>query len=337
MKNILVVGILLLCLVELGQPQCPIVCSACSSGTTCSGCATDFANTTGASSNSTCLVNTTLYGNPLFATVGDLPLFTSLKTCGSLFPNPIPGNFTSGATQVAYTDNALAPHFYVRVIWAVLFVGNWQTGNAVALYVDTANSSWKTYSSGTQLSFSNTCGSSQGGSSKSMYAKSDWGASHTATSINITFIANKCNSCTSSCQCGWFLPEVIILIKYCDASCLVCTDVSNTTCTKCATGYWLTNTTCDFDCPAGYYQNTNGTNNCLPCNSSCAECTNKTTCTVCKPTFVLFNATCLSSCPGGYYYDSGTIQCELCLTNCSLCTGNPTPCQACNNTWFLHN
>ena len=153
-------------------------------------------------------------------------------------------------------------------------------------------------------------------------------------------VASKCNGCSSSCQCDWFIPHIMVLIRYCDVSCLACTGLTNTTCSSCDVGYSLSGTTCDSACLDGYYNNPNGSNICLKCNSSCEICVGPATnCTVCKTGFILspIDSSCLSNCPPGSYNDTALTQCSQCIGNCSACTSNPLPCQACNNGWFLFN
>jgi hypothetical protein len=129
------------------------------------------------------------------------------------------------------------------------------------------------YSQGTNLSFAQTCGNSQGGSSKSVYLMLDTGdINHSATSIIVSMVPSKCNGCdgnTTTCQCGWFMPQIMVLFRYCDPSCLVCQDIVNTNCSQCYVGYFLNGITCDVACLIGYYNNPNGSNICLQCDIAC--------------------------------------------------------------------
>jgi hypothetical protein len=182
MKYLLSISIVWVCLFQLAHPQCPNVCSGCSPGTTtCTGCATDFPNATGAASDTTCILNSTVYVSPLY--IPDMPLLTKTNTCGSKFPNPIPGNFTTEETVVAYTDNALLPHYYVRVIASILFVGKWANSNTVSMFIDT-QSYLRTYAPGGNLTQSSTCGN-EPSFTWSMFGKIDNGTAHTSKDLKV--------------------------------------------------------------------------------------------------------------------------------------------------------
>ena len=324
--------------------QCPIVCSACSSGTTCTGCdTTNIYNLTGTASATNCQPNTTAYMDPLSTVDGTLTA-PSTATCGSMFNTSIPGNFTAQQSVNMFLSTTLNPHFKIRVMSSILMVGKWSTADTITMFINNVNITSKNYLStgnfGANLSFNSTCGNAQTPTSRSYYAKLDTGdMTHTSATLNVTFISSKCNGCSSSCQCGWFLPVVMVLIEYCDQACLVCNGLTNSTCSSCAANYYKSGTVCDTGCLSNYYPDPVITFNCLPCPTGCLTCTSATVCNTCNtPSYIYHptNYSCLNSCPGGFYNSSDSGQCEQCLNNCSKCTDYPTPCQACNTGWYYY-
>ena len=79
----------------------------------------------------------------------------------------------------------------------------------------------------------------------------------------------------------------------CPANCSACT--SATTCTKCNTGYILSNNNCiePVTCASNFYLDQT-TNKCVVCPNKCLECTSNSNCTKCTADAFLKNGKCLT-------------------------------------------
>lgn len=222
---------------------CPIRCqNTCPSVNTCNNanCMSNFEN-----SSLSCLPNTTIYSSPAMTLDGTLLSSSATATCGTYFTTAIP-TFTAQQTVELFYDAALLPHFTYRVMYNLLWVGKWSSGNSITCYIDGLLAFNETYGGGANISFSNTCGDSQGGTSKSVYTRRSTGdIAHTLLSLNVTLVASKCGGCNNlPCQCAWFIPQAFVLIKYCDSACLVCNDILYTNCSVCIPTFYLSGTTC---------------------------------------------------------------------------------------------
>lgn len=146
------VMLVLVALPSQTSSQCPLECKTCTTtnGSTCNSnvCANNFYNDTPSNS---CLVNTTWYNAPLDTADGSITV-ANMTTCGTLFPNPMPGNFSPATEYDFYLDTALLPHYSYRVVASVLFVGVWQTSNTISLYVDLINITSLSYGGTTNMS-----------------------------------------------------------------------------------------------------------------------------------------------------------------------------------------
>ncbi|KAL4460055.1 hypothetical protein ABPG73_001733 [Tetrahymena malaccensis] len=154
---------------------------------------------------------------------------------------------------------------------------------------------------------------------------------------------------TNTCPCNSGYLDVGGSCLACNANCIKCS--SQTTCTQCASGYFLfVDATCVSTCPATFItdnQNQSCTcranstlqtntcpcntgyldvgGNCLPCGANCNQCSTQTTCTVCSPGYFLFvDGTCVSQCPSTFNTDSSNTKC-ICRNNSSL-KNNSCPC-----------
>ena len=129
----------------------------------------------------------------------------------------------------------------------------------------------------------------------------------------------------------------------CPSNCQICLNTS--TCTQCATGYFLDSTSlgCVSDCSTlntvvmTFYAS-QGT--CLPCSSSMANCqdcsyqtNNSLQCTGCQSGFYLYQGSCLNPCPVATY--NTTTNCIDCPANCSICSASG--CSECTLGWVLLN
>lgn len=146
--------------------------------------------------------------------------------------------------------------------------------------------------------------------------------------INCTACYNNANYCTaciagfswsfytcySPCPTAYFLDNGGLNCTSCSLYCSVCVG-PKTNCTVCVssgtyTAYLYNITTltiygsCERLCPTGYPENFGGAgpNLCLPCNSSCARCTNNPSpCTYCNTGYFLYQSTCINPCPNGTF------------------------------------
>jgi proprotein convertase subtilisin/kexin type 5 len=160
--------------------------------------------------------------------------------------------------------------------------------------------------------------------------------------------------CSQNCLSNQYSITVSIsstsakFCKDCLSPCDRCT--SNTSCTHCESGYFLTsNGSCVADCGDGYYGaitivGNETYRNCTPCSDiQCKICT-KDGCRECKNGSYLFgliqpsltNGSCVADCPSGYYKDSSMIpfSCKQCsIARCDKC--NTTYCFACLPPYIL--
>ncbi|KAL4431669.1 hypothetical protein ABPG74_017298 [Tetrahymena malaccensis] len=179
-----------------------------------------------------------------------------------------------------------------------------------------------------------------------------------------TFIQNNTNQqCTcrsnstllnKTCPCNSGYLDVGGNCLACGANCNQCS--SQTTCTTCASGYFLfIDGTCQNPCPATFVQNntnkqctcrSNSTlqnqacpcntgylevgGNCLACGANCNQCSSQTTCTTCSPGYFLFiDGTCQNPCPATFVQNNTNQQC-ICRSN-STQSNKTCPC----NTGYL--
>lgn len=118
----------------------------------------------------------------------------------------------------------------------------------------------------------------------------------------------------------------------CSIMCLTCTN-SSTTCLSCPSPMLLVGATCS--CSAGSYLPA-GTPTCLPCDTSCAECSGSSNsqCTSCSPTYILTGTTC--ACAPWQFIDSVTGNCTPCHYSCLTCSDSTSAgCLTCDPTRSL--
>ena len=151
------------------------------------------------------------------------------------------------------------------------------------------------------------------------------------------------HECHSTCPLGYYPNTTTNYCGTCDPSCSNCFASGNSSCTACATGYFLqpNSTTCLSSCPSsGYYKNLL-TNICTTCAAGCKACTSSTlsSCTSCNEGYYLqpSGTSCLTTCPTGYFGNQTTNACSACNSTCLTCSG-PTSgeCTSCGTGTFLN-
>ncbi len=134
----------------------------------------------------------------------------------------------------------------------------------------------------------------------------------------------------------------------CATSCFTCSIYQNANkCTSCPAGKLLSSSTtgsCGDTCPTHYSPDTSAGTTCLPCDSSCDECTtpaDSTKCTACVSPKLLKGATvgpCVSApCPDHYAIDSTATKCLDCSSTCTTCVSpaDYTQCSSCPSGYYL--
>ena len=177
-----------------------------------------------------------------------------------------------------------------------------------------------------------------------------------------------CIVCSKACLEGETLNKATCSCSSCsqiDANCTVCKDGK---CTKCAEGYGLTAGTClkcaegyygdgtkeCLPCPAGNYQDSEGSGSCIPCpegqyqaetgKNSCITCpggqyqtqTGQTSCRTCEVDFACPGGAQRNQCAINQGADAGSAVCSACSANCDDCQV-PSICLACASGYYLSN
>ena len=146
----------------------------------------------------------------------------------------------------------------------------------------------------------------------------------------------------SSCPSNYYPNSTSNTCKSCDPSCYDCTGPSNSVCSQCNSGYYLSGSTCGSAsaCPSSTYPNSN-TNTCtskafslfllvfnfflqkIGCSSPCNTCSDSSHCTTCISNYYLQpnGYQCSSTCPTGHYPNTTTLACSGCTNPCTSCTG----------------
>lgn len=85
-----------------------------------------------------------------------------------------------------------------------------------------------------------------------------------------------------------------------------------------------------YECAFGYYFNNNS--ECVPCNSSCADCNfDAEYCVQCNSPFKLRGQDCVSACAADEYYDQKEQKCKKCGILCGTCQDSPDYCLSCSD------
>jgi proprotein convertase subtilisin/kexin type 5 len=131
----------------------------------------------------------------------------------------------------------------------------------------------------------------------------------------------------------------INICTQCKTPCLACT--SQTDCSSCLDGYYLSSLTCAKCDPNCQTCNGPANSNCLSCfgssnliaggfcsgcSSTCNQCSG-TQCSGCVAGYFIYNGNCLSLCPQGSFGQNST--CVNCDGSCLSC--NSTACLSCNS------
>ncbi|KAL4490488.1 hypothetical protein ABPG73_009465 [Tetrahymena malaccensis] len=129
----------------------------------------------------------------------------------------------------------------------------------------------------------------------------------------------------------WAIQNLEIYAYTCSPFCVQC--LTATTCQQCQTNMQLTSTGICI-CNNNYYFD-NPTNQCQPCDPSCATCVEKQDkCLTCPSTSYFWQNKCKGSCDSNQY-SSGNI-CYPCDSTCATCTGpSPSQCATCTGLSYL--
>lgn len=92
---------------------------------------------------------------------------------------------------------------------------------------------------------------------------------------------------------------------------------------------------CVQTCPVGTYVSV--LEECLPCPTTCASCSNPNECISCRSPAILFNANCITQCPSGYTLSPITNTCIECDPYCRECRNVRDNCTACQQGYNLTN
>lgn len=116
--------------------------------------------------------------------------------------------------------------------------------------------------------------------------------------------------------------------------CLTCDEISETGCTSCQNGYYLTEEGSCTDCGTGYY--TDGSY-CFECGFGCEECADSETCLVCSDSlFLLPGGKCVTECSDGTYTSSSSNVCLACRYRCTSCEGSYSLCTSCRDSYYFY-
>ena len=130
------------------------------------------------------------------------------------------------------------------------------------------------------------------------------------------------HSCVDACPPTTF-ASTSFQCEPCALGCESCTYDTNTSCIKCASGYYSLTGICVSGCPAGMYANPQ-TAACEGCASDCVTCSalSNAECTSCKTGFLLSSGLCVLNCPSDYYEsflgDPSSFQIPACLPRLNL-------------------
>lgn len=115
----------------------------------------------------------------------------------------------------------------------------------------------------------------------------------------------------------------------CSSNCLACK--SESICTKCFDGFYLSNGKCVEKCPSSQFPDSNF--NCINCDKSCQSCTESSKhCTSCFEGSFLQDNKCVIKCNDGFAPIDR--KCVKCQSPCKTCSSSPTECDSCENNYF---
>lgn len=144
----------------------------------------------------------------------------------------------------------------------------------------------------------------------------------------------------------WFRQQICLPYYFnltntcvaCDYSCYSCTDVTNTSCTVCASADFRTLNLNDFSCPCNSNYQDVGVSTCqqIICYNYCTACSSNNYCIGCVTNSyrTLSNGTCVCQ---SYTIDMSSIgftNCQACYPTCLTCTTmfSITSCSTCSLT-----
>lgn len=148
-----------------------------------------------------------------------------------------------------------------------------------------------------------------------------------------------CSTCTATTCSNCILPRVLTAgICSCTGnsfsdgincvSCpLTCTSCTNSGCTDCNSGYYLTPAfRCESACPDGTYISGRL---CVKCPNNCQKCNAPDTCLLCPANTFNNKGQCVASCPSETFPSNAN--CVDCDPKCKTCRGTASQCLECKD------
>ena len=136
---------------------------------------------------------------------------------------------------------------------------------------------------------------------------------------------------------GTFVSSGVCLS--CSNVCTVCQG-SSKNCSKCISGYYLSNMNCVSSCPSNSYLDAAALY-CVGCTAPCDSCTaNASNCTSCllnynNSDYFYLAGQCYPQCPITYYASLTNNSCYSCPSSCYSC--NASFCLSCPANSYLYN
>ncbi|KCV68123.1 TKL protein kinase [Fonticula alba] len=156
-----------------------------------------------------------------------------------------------------------------------------------------------------------------------------------AAGLELVEVTPGVGTCESGCPEGQYRQGTDCLP--CDAACATCNGPTDKDCWRCASGV-LQGGDCVQACAARHVAMAD---RCLPCHVSCAECmgTRSTECLPdCAPDLLALPAgqwpmRCVPACPAGYH--TSAAGCAPCGAHCASCPESNDTCALCERGWLL--
>ena len=335
---------------------CNSNCTACSSSTYCTSCATGYSIFVGTSTSS-CIANCNsgMYVNSALAcascSTSCAECFGTSTNCTSCSSTQFLYNNACYSSCPAYSYTSGTNCFSCDVSCNTCTGStnlNCTTCKTGYSYTDSQGRCYQTCPAKfnvTSMMCLDSCNSNEYALSTGQCAFCDSScvSCNGGTSSNCTACPNVLYNGTCSAYCPSHAYLNLTTCYECDYTCGTCNSES-TNCTSCISPYpyqgnnscysvcpsgtftLSANSSCVVACPSGYLAQGS---NCIVCDSNCLACSGAvTTCTQCPSNEYLYNSTCVGVCPYGYY--GLGVNCVACGPNCNSCS-DYNFCTACKN------